>query len=846
MNNNLLELSLHQGKQFNQYQSKIKRSIANSNHYKPNKNIYKNNLKKEGFTTAEIESIVQPESAGFVPALRNQQLNTNITNQVNQKDIDELKQLESTYNNLVEQYNAIQTSIGDSSLETISRTNSMQNPYLNKNIQFTDGTICYVTAQGVAKPYPNSEVFNGNAGVNGCPREIVPVDMPFLSSYITGTKIPTTPTLIVGSPMTAGESCGSEGKNVYAAKLVNNVSSSYVGCYNEKPTNVDSISDDQRAMIYNPSAIDVATYDQCEKYALDNGYQYFGLQNYQESVGTTQCLVSNDLAKSQQYGDGSLQMKTFAIWATGTGNANNITNVMNFVVDYGVTILNGSNMLWASNYYGVKFYADCGFNGQELRAKLGQHYVQDLGFPNDSLSSVIVPDQFGVVLFKDDINTEQSLSLGPGQYSCLVDNGWNDIVTSYTAYTNAQTFLLVQDDGNMVIYLGNPNDSVANRPVLWATNTNGLKHGPNPMWEASKNSLGRDYLLSGESLSPNEWISSNNGCLQLLMQSDGNLVLYTSDVRQGCSTNSVGQTVGGPWVNAIYKLNEMGDRNALGKMGYIDSNSMLREYPDSMLAYSSNYEIYNGYDSWGNDISSNTVSDQTGCQVECSENANCAGYVFQPTTNTCWIKNSNVYPRGPITANASLILAVRQPTINGTTNCSTEVTNIDTVQYDKYLRGENMVPDTICNAAIVSPENQAQFFNIQNQMAVIAQKIAAKMEALYKQDNNVYEKMDMNSTQFNQKLASYRATIQKIKQELEIEKNTPNQKQIKGNYKEGMKNKKQNQYGNYKEGLLTMNDASGMLSESDLLVLSGNYSYILWSILAVAIVSITLNIMKKK
>jgi len=37
-----------------------------------------------------------------------------------------------------------------------------------------------------------------------------------------------------------------------------------------------------------------------------------------------------------------------------------------------------------------------------------------------------------------------------------------------------------------------------------------------------------------------------------------------------------------------------------------------------------------------------------------------------------------------------------------------------------------------------------------------------------------------------------------------------------------------------------------MLSESDLLVLSGNYSYILWSILAVAIVSITLNIMKKK
>jgi len=266
------------------------------------------------------------------------------------------------------------------------------------------------------------------------------------------------------------------------------------------------------------------------------------------------------------------------------------------------------------------------------------------------------------------------------------------------------------------------------------------------------------------------------------------------------------------------------------------------------LVYSSNYEIYNGYDSVGNDISNATVMDQTSCQVECSNNADCAAYVFQPTTNTCWIKNSNAYPRGSITSNASLILAVRQPTINGTTNCSTEVTNIDTLQYDKYLRGENMAPDTICNEAIVSPDNQDEFFNIQNQMATVAQDIASKMEALYRQDNNVYEKMNMNSTQFNKKLASYKFTIQKIKRELEMEgKNqkqiqNQNQKQINGINKEGMKSRNRI----YKEGLLTMNDATGMLSESDLSVLSGNYSYILWSILAVAIVTITLNIMKKK
>jgi hypothetical protein len=43
----------------------------------------------------------------------------------------------------------------------------------------------------------------------------------------------------------------------------------------------------------------------------------------------------------------------------------------------------------------------------------------------------------------------------------------------------------------------------------------------------------------------------------------------------------------------------------------------------------------------------------------------------------------------------------------------------------------------------------------------------------------------------------------------------------------------------------TVNDIDGMLSNSDIKVLQENYSYMLWSILAVGIVTITINIMKK-
>ena len=49
-----------------------------------------------------------------------------------------------------------------------------------------------------------------------------------------------------------------------------------------------------------------------------------------------------------------------------------------------------------------------------------------------------------------------------------------------------------------------------------------------------------------------------------------------------------------------------------------------------------------------------------------------------------------------------------------------------------------------------------------------------------------------------------------------------------------------------KEGMqnLSINDVNGMLQESDLRVLQENYSYVFWSVLAVGLLTITINVMK--
>ena len=51
---------------------------------------------------------------------------------------------------------------------------------------------------------------------------------------------------------------------------------------------------------------------------------------------------------------------------------------------------------------------------------------------------------------------------------------------------------------------------------------------------------------------------------------------------------------------------------------------------------------------------------------------------------------------------------------------------------------------------------------------------------------------------------------------------------------------------NMKEGMqnLNMNDVNGMLADTDIIILQENYSYVLWSVLAVGLLTVTINMMK--
>ena len=133
-----------------------------------------------------------------------------------------------------------------------------------------------------------------------------------------------------------------------------------------------------------------------------------------------------------------------------------------------------------------------------------------------------------------------------------------------------------------------------------------------------------------------------------------------------------------------------------------------------------------------------------------------------------------------------------------------------------------MTPETECTQSFISHEDKVALEDIKSQLSILGQDIATRMEELSNQDNKIHEKLNMNTEQFNKNLEKYRNIIGQLEEERNLQSNNI----------EGMRNH------------LDISDLNGMITDSDLLVLQKNSQYILWSILAVGLLTITINTMK--
>ena len=569
------------------------------------------------------------------------------------------------------------------------------------------------------------------------------------------------------------------------------------------------------------------TYDMCKQAATNNGYWYFGLQSVNSTASTGYCAVTNDYVGATQTGTSMIATATTALWASNTASSE--------VSDSGVTAsLNNSGALCVydssgkvvysspnseaqpGNYYGC--YGDSGNRAMQLLAGGAQQF--DLsGCQNYAIKNNF--SYFGLQNSTSGTNAQcavnnnfpQSVEYGiAGNCTKIADGsysggGWSNAVYN-TWSPSVNYFLILQDDGNMVVYRGmGPSD---NQGVIWASGTNGQQKDDNPAYTAAAGKYGRNYITTGgDTLAEGDFVGSTSGNMALVMQSDGNLVLYTWTMGANSQTMADGKIGGGQGATALYEQHGAGIPSNLGKLGYIDSDAALHTYPSDNSKLVNKYTKIPNTDSAGADYQVNgswigygnsTVKD---CKKTCNSYDDCYGFVTY--NGTCYPKTGDMSYTGTGVLPGGNLYTRNKAPATVPTGASDTVVNTDSVSFQNYVNGGAFASEYGLASNLNS--SQAQLSKIEAELNTLANEISSLTGQFETNNESVDKQIKKNMKGSDVYLSELQKTQKSIK--------------------------------NMSMGI------SNVLETSDIVVLQRNYDYMFWSVLAVGIVLVSITVVKK-
>ena len=275
----------------------------------------------------------------------------------------------------------------------------------------------------------------------------------------------------------------------------------------------------------------------------------------------------------------------------------------------------------------------------------------------------------------------------------------------------------------------------------------------------------------------------------------------------GCSTESSLNNQS----TQLYSIPSINVQN-VGSAGYVNEFGQLQQYPENMTTYkNADYQMVGKYGVVGGDLdSSTTVNDAEECKTKCSNyvglGEQCAGFVYEKVGRTCQLKSPSVLNTGNRFINDNYEYYVRTLQVSPDVSCPQSIEPHDTTKWDTLSAnmGAGMEADTPCGLKkFTQAERDAK------QDAFNALDIDASDNIVSTQINYLYKKYNtLKDWLFN------------------------TQKSLDSSFNELQKTKKEKEdwSGEQTQQLKAMNE------ESDLNMMSQNYMYIFWRILAIIVV----------
>ena len=210
------------------------------------------------------------------------------------------------------------------------------------------------------------------------------------------------------------------------------------------------------------------------------------------------------------------------------------------------------------------------------------------------------------------------------------------------------------------------------------------------------------------------------------------------------------------------------------------------------------------YSSTGNNIKKleNTTLEE--CKQKCSSDYsdNCAGFIHYENTQMCNLKNDKMFPVGPRSQSDESQMYVRGKSVTNGPTCPTDVVESTAEQWEAYPEAGKMTTNALCQVAYMTKEEKKHFEATHKELHDIAGQIQKVLAKLTETDEKLVESLGYN--------------VKKLKRNIKQYTNVKN---------ENTKRKGQ------------LQNSTAMESSSDLNMVSQNSKYLMWSILAILLVT---------
>jgi len=525
--------------------------------------------------------------------------------------------------------------------------------------------------------------------------------------------------------------------SIFSTPITSQFPSNYIGCYND---------DDKNRRLQNNFGTGY-TYNKCRDEISKTSYLFFGLQNKQPD-NTGECWAGDDLN-----------------YITGLGKANNCST------NEGISIGGG----WSNAVYSTP------------STTTSSNDVCPSDYPYDAHD--------GKICYNDKKYADQQS--GPCDSWCTNDttfgSGCGDpnlklcstnASPDQTSSVNASFFLILTNSGNIEVYRGSgPLDK---QELIWESKTSKQQRDVNPKYSAINGKTGTNWMPVGTVLNPGEFIGSTNGDTYLMMQNDGNVVLYTSVIESNCKSLSNGIFGGSIGASAIYSvdLSTMGPNaissdniNSLNKLGYVSHGGKLHEFPNNKLSLDDNFikrENYNITATTKTSSKLETIQDTTPelCQSACTSNDVCRAAVFNKTTNHCSIHDaydfdSELSPNPAINS----YIRTRKPTITPP-GVSNNIVHVDSVEYNNYRHGDDITTSSSFGLSLpINAPHKERIKQLSGELKLISNKIIQLTGQFSQNEQKTSLQMDNNTKKIDTYVNEYK---QIHKQVLKTSKETNN------------------------------------------------------------------------